>query len=73
VGFAAAAIFGLASGFFHAILTVKIGIDQAVSGLESTSSLRAAQDTFLVSTSLLSVETGLFRLPLIPSRPLRFQ
>jgi simple sugar transport system permease protein len=33
VGFAAAAIFGLASGFFHAILTVKIGIDQAVSGL----------------------------------------
>ena len=32
-GFAAAAIFGLASGFFHAILTVKIGIDQAVSGL----------------------------------------
>ena len=33
VGFVAAAIFGLASGFFHAILTVKIGIDQAVSGL----------------------------------------
>lgn len=33
VGFAAAAFFGLASGFFHAILTVKIGIDQAVSGL----------------------------------------
>ncbi len=33
VGFAAAAIFGLASGFFHALLTVKIGIDQAVSGL----------------------------------------
>jgi general nucleoside transport system permease protein len=33
VGFLAAAIFGLASGFFHAILTVKIGIDQAVSGL----------------------------------------
>ena len=33
VGFAAAAIFGLASGFFHAVLTVKIGIDQAVSGL----------------------------------------
>jgi simple sugar transport system permease protein len=33
VGFAAAAIFGIASGFFHAILTVKIGIDQAVSGL----------------------------------------
>jgi len=33
MGFAAAAIFGLASGFFHAILTVKIGIDQAVSGL----------------------------------------
>lgn len=33
IGFAAAAIFGLASGFFHAILTVKIGIDQAVSGL----------------------------------------
>jgi simple sugar transport system permease protein len=33
VGFAAAAVFGLASGFFHAILTVKIGIDQAVSGL----------------------------------------
>lgn len=32
-GFVAAAIFGLASGFFHAILTVKIGIDQAVSGL----------------------------------------
>lgn len=33
MGFVAAAIFGLASGFFHAILTVKIGIDQAVSGL----------------------------------------
>ena len=33
IGFAAAAFFGLASGFFHAILTVKIGIDQAVSGL----------------------------------------
>lgn len=33
IGFVAAAIFGLASGFFHAILTVKIGIDQAVSGL----------------------------------------
>jgi simple sugar transport system permease protein len=33
VGFVAAAIFGLASGFFHAVLTVKIGIDQAVSGL----------------------------------------
>ena len=33
MGFVAAAIFGLASGFCHAILTVKIGIDQAVSGL----------------------------------------
>lgn len=33
VGILAAAVFGLASGFFHAILTVKIGIDQAVSGL----------------------------------------
>lgn len=33
VGLMAAAVFGLASGFFHAILTVKIGIDQAVSGL----------------------------------------
>ena len=33
MGFVAAAIFGLASGFFHAILTVKIGIVQAVSGL----------------------------------------
>jgi simple sugar transport system permease protein len=33
VGFAAAAIFGLLSGFFHAVLTVKVGIDQAVSGL----------------------------------------
>lgn len=33
VGILAAAIFGLASGFFHAILTVKVGIDQAVSGL----------------------------------------
>jgi ABC-type uncharacterized transport system permease subunit len=33
MGFVAAAIFGLVSGFFHAILTVKIGIDQAVSGL----------------------------------------
>lgn len=33
VGLLAAAVFGLASGFFHAVLTVKIGIDQAVSGL----------------------------------------
>lgn len=33
IGILAAAVFGLASGFFHAILTVKIGIDQAVSGL----------------------------------------
>lgn len=33
IGILAAAIFGLASGFFHAILTVKVGIDQAVSGL----------------------------------------
>lgn len=33
VGLLAAAIFGLLSGLFHAILTVKIGIDQAVSGL----------------------------------------
>jgi len=33
VGLLAAAIFGLFSGLFHAILTVKIGIDQAVSGL----------------------------------------
>lgn len=33
VGILAAAVFGLASGFFHAFLTVKIGIDQAVSGL----------------------------------------
>ncbi len=33
VGILAAAFFGLASGFFHAILTVKVGIDQAVSGL----------------------------------------
>ncbi|CAB4883587.1 unannotated protein [freshwater metagenome] len=33
VGFIAAAVFGLLSGLFHAILTVKIGIDQAVSGL----------------------------------------
>lgn len=33
VGILAAAIFGLASGLLHAILTVKIGIDQAVSGL----------------------------------------
>ena len=33
VGFIAAAVFGLFSGLFHAILTVKIGIDQAVSGL----------------------------------------
>ena len=33
VGLLAAAVFGLASGLFHAILTVKIGIDQAVSGL----------------------------------------
>ena len=33
VGILAAAVFGLASGFFHAFLTVKVGIDQAVSGL----------------------------------------
>jgi simple sugar transport system permease protein len=33
IGFIAAAIFGLLSGLFHAILTVKVGIDQAVSGL----------------------------------------
>jgi simple sugar transport system permease protein len=33
VGILAAAFFGLASGFFHAFLTVKVGIDQAVSGL----------------------------------------
>jgi simple sugar transport system permease protein len=33
IGLLAAAIFGLLSGLFHAILTVKIGIDQAVSGL----------------------------------------
>ena len=33
VGFLAAAIFGLASGFCHAIPTVKTGIDQAVSVL----------------------------------------
>lgn len=33
VGLLAAAVFGLLSGLFHAILTVKIGIDQAVSGL----------------------------------------
>lgn len=33
VGILAAMVFGLASGFFHAVLTVKIGIDQAVSGL----------------------------------------
>lgn len=33
VGFIAAGFFGLLSGLFHAILTVKIGIDQAVSGL----------------------------------------
>lgn len=32
-GFIAAGVFGLLSGFFHAILTVKVGIDQAVSGL----------------------------------------
>jgi simple sugar transport system permease protein len=33
IGILAAAVFGLLSGLFHAILTVKIGIDQAVSGL----------------------------------------
>ena len=33
IGLLAAAVFGLLSGLFHAILTVKIGIDQAVSGL----------------------------------------
>ncbi len=33
IGLLAAAFFGLLSGLFHAILTVKIGIDQAVSGL----------------------------------------
>ena len=33
IGFVAAGVFGLLSGFFHAILTVKVGIDQAVSGL----------------------------------------
>lgn len=33
IGFLAAGFFGLLSGLFHAILTVKVGIDQAVSGL----------------------------------------
>lgn len=33
IGIFAAAIAGLAVGFFHAFLTVKVGIDQAVSGL----------------------------------------
>ena len=33
IGMFAAAIAGLLAGFFHAFLTVKIGIDQAVSGL----------------------------------------